>query len=29
MRDMHMDWTEDELKNVFEYFDTDRSKAIK
>ena len=21
MRDAHMDWTEDELKNVFEHFD--------
>lgn len=29
MRDMHMDWTEDELKNVFEHFDGDGSKAIK
>lgn len=29
MRDAHMGWIEDELKNVFEHFDTDRSGAIK
>lgn len=28
MRDAHMGWIEDELKNVFEHFDTDRSGAI-
>lgn len=28
MRDAHMGWTEDELKNVFEHFDTDRSGSI-
>lgn len=29
MRDAHMGWTEDELKNVFEHFDADRSGSIK
>ncbi|CAM9827500.1 unnamed protein product, partial [Hapterophycus canaliculatus] len=28
MRDAHMGWTEDELKNVFEHFDSDRSGTI-
>lgn len=28
MRDAHMGWTEDELKNVFEHFDTDGSDTI-
>eukprot|EP00903_Cladosiphon_okamuranus_P013063 g12184.t1 len=28
MRDAHMGWTEDELKNVFEHFDADRSGSI-
>lgn len=29
MRDAHMGWTEDELKNVFEHFDADGSGNIK
>lgn len=28
MRDAHMGWTEDELKNVFEHFDSDCSGTI-
>lgn len=28
MRDAHMGWTEDELKNVFEHFDSDSSGSI-
>lgn len=29
MRDAHMDWTEDELKNVFEHFDANGSGSIR
>lgn len=28
MRDAHMDWIEDELKNVFEHFDANGSGRI-